>query len=235
MVTAIILEIPEIIGILIGALMFLAIILLLVAIQCCVIIKISNKRHQRLSKIIPRDRLSSTQPYAMVDLRGVEIFKMKILSKNTESLQKQANEITLSQNPSYSSSIKSVARYSCEDGLYVSKEDIRLRDGSYTLEELEKFRGESQFKKNDSVGKSSPLFRINLHDRSDLITPSEHNTPSPRVLASPLCREENDTPVNEQRKRPSEADNGILIQQDKSSRNLPYCDDEYCDDESIYY
>ena len=184
--------------------------------QCCVILRTRKRRGRRVSNVTPRDRLCSTEPYAMVDLRGVNLFKLKISSECSGRPQRQEDIITLSQNPCYSSSIKSAAKYSHEDSIYVSKEDIRLRDGSYTLEELELFQGGSQFKGNNSVGRSSPLIMTD-NDHLSCRTPSDDNATSLQVLTSPFTSEENNAPANKQWKR-SQSDNT-----------------EDCDDESIYY
>ncbi len=130
-------------GIALSGVFILVAFILLVGIQCCVIIKIKRNRRQKI--------INTAEPYAMVDMSGM-VMSLSSMNTSQNTSQVPNHHIPISRNQSYITTTMStpVAEY-----MYVSSEDIRIRDGSYTAEELERHRNKQQ--QNSYALRLSPM------------------------------------------------------------------------------
>ena len=210
----------EKIGIAVGALVLLVAFILLVGIQCCVIIRNRNKR-KSIHTTERRESEYSAQPYAMIDMTGVDMSERNVFSKHF-TRQADPNHMQISKNPSYATVIttSTTSLINNGDSMYMSAEDITLTEGlRVTLEETEQNKSEEQdLEERYSNGPSSPYG-------------VEHDHHSTHGLTSSDSEEVNYTNI-EELTRLDEMDSGIHLHQPDLTTNREENEDT---SEPIYY
>ena len=181
------------VGIAAGAFALLVVLALLVGIQCCVILRNRSKRKQSTGK---GQGEYSVEPYAIVDVRGMDTPTTKSSSK---SLRRQAYRIPLNRNPSYAVNIStSVGSSNSNRGrTHVVGEEILHRDS--TSPKAEKAQATEQDRRENNQTVTSP-------DRIGRYYQSAHG------LTNSDNEEESYTYVEGMRK-PDELDSGIHLHQ----------------------